>query len=84
MVPLPAETAWMHDALCRGQDPDLFFPERGVPTTEAKAICARCPVRYDCREYAIEHRIPNGIWGGLSGRDRKKVLLERRRLSRLL
>lgn len=64
-------------AACRGVDPDLFFPVRGAPCTEAKRICAGCPVQEPCKEWAIETRQPYGIFGGLSARQRSQA---RRRL----
>jgi len=57
---------WFRDAACRGMHPDLFFPGRGEPTAQVKAICAGCPVRDDCAEYGRDEQY--GIWGGLSGR----------------
>ena len=36
---------WMAEAACRGLDVQLFFPERGELTDQARAVCARCPVR---------------------------------------
>jgi len=66
----PAE--WMRHAACRHHNTNLWFPERGDPTDQAKNICSTCPVRNDCLNYAIA--IPNlvGIWGGLSTRERRK------------
>ena len=39
-----------------GVDPDLFFPERGASTREAKEVCRGCVVREDCLEYALGQR----------------------------
>jgi WhiB family redox-sensing transcriptional regulator len=66
-------TPWMRHAACRNQPTKLFFPERGDPVDEAKAICATCPVRQDCYDYSLT--IPNlvGIWGGSSGRERRET-----------
>lgn len=65
------DESWKVRAACRDSDTRLFFPERGDPVQEAKAICADCSVRTECLEYALA--IPNcvGIWGGLSGRERR-------------
>ena len=62
---------WKLDAVCRGSDPRLFFPERGESTTDAKAMCARCPVADQCHEDAMVHGTKHGIWGGLSERERR-------------
>jgi hypothetical protein len=47
---------WMDHGACVGANAALFFPPRGTtaPIKEAKAICADCPVRHDCLEWAIE------------------------------
>ena len=48
---------------------------------QAKAICARCPVRIECLEYAVRIREPHGIWGGLNELERRILLRERERAS---
>lgn len=63
--------SWHILAACRGMDPDLFFPERGASTREAKAICTACPVRVDCLAQAFTTGERHGIWGGLSERQRR-------------
>lgn len=65
--------AWQKDALCRGVDPDLFFPERGASTREAKAVCHQCPVQALCLEYALQGGEKFGIWGGKSERERRRI-----------
>lgn len=72
--PLP-EDSWQSEALCAQTDPEAFFPERDSSARDAKTICATCPVRQECLEYALENDERFGIWGGLSE-------LERRRLRR--
>ena len=36
----------------------------------AKSLCAECPIRKDCLEYAVEAQEEWGIWGGLTSRER--------------
>jgi hypothetical protein len=36
----------------------------------AKALCAECPIRQQCLEYAVEANEEWGIWGGLTPRER--------------
>ena len=76
------ERRWQEQANCLWVDPDLFFPERGASTREAKAVCRSCEVQSDCLEYALAHGEKFGIWGGLSERERRRVrrarALERR------
>lgn len=68
------QPAWMADGLCAQVDPEIFFPEKGGSTREAKTICRVCPVRTDCLGWALERREPFGVLGGLSGRERRKLL----------
>ena len=79
------ERRWQEEANCLGVDPDLFFPERGASTREAKGVCRGCEVRVECLEYALQHGEKFGIWGGLSERERRRVrrqrALERRRIA---
>jgi WhiB family redox-sensing transcriptional regulator len=68
-----AKPDWYDAAECKGLDPDMFYPERGVSTDEAKQVCAMCPVQVQCAEHAIVTMEKNGIWGGLSERQRKTI-----------
>lgn len=65
--------AWQADGACRTHDTDLFFPERGQPLDASRRICAGCPVREQCLDYAVEHNIGFGVWGGLSERERRRI-----------
>lgn len=67
------ERSWQIQANCMGVDPDLFFPERGSSTREAKEVCRGCVVRVDCLEFAIANGEKFGIWGGMSERERRRV-----------
>jgi len=67
------KTGWQAQANCMGVDPDLFFPERGGSTREAKEVCRGCVVREDCLEYALANGEKFGIWGGMSERERRRV-----------
>lgn len=71
------EAEWMDRGLCRSYPPDTFFPSDGVGVEVAKRICAECPVRAACLEYALENRIDHGVWGGTSERQRRRILKER-------
>lgn len=71
------EKSWWDFANCLGVDPDLFFPERGASTKEAKEVCRGCVVREDCLEYALGHGEKFGIWGGMSERERRRLRRQR-------
>ncbi len=74
----PADAkGWQDFANCLGVDPDLFFPERGASTREAKEVCKGCVVREDCLEYALANGEKFGIWGGLSERERRRIRRQR-------
>lgn len=73
----PAAESWQMFANCLGVDPDLFFPERGASTKEAKQVCQGCVVREDCLEYALANGEKFGIWGGLSERERRRIRRQR-------
>ena len=68
---------WQDFANCLGVDPDLFFPERGASTREAKEVCRGCVVREQCLEYALANGEKFGIWGGLSERERRRIRRQR-------
>lgn len=71
------DRSWMADALCRNADPALFFPDRGQPSAWALAVCARCPVREVCADYADAHYERHGVWGGLTFEQRMRRARER-------
>ncbi|MGY1590795.1 WhiB family transcriptional regulator [Geodermatophilus sp. SYSU D00965] len=72
------DESWRLDALCAETDPEAFFPEKGGSTREAKRVCASCPVRMECLEFALGNDERFGIWGGLSERERRRLRLQRR------
>ena len=69
---------WRSQAACRNTNPETFFPaaasgyvyERQL--SEAKAVCAGCPVRAECLDEALQ-RIPDGIAGGLTPAERRRL-----------
>src|SRR3954470_20316700 len=67
------DRSWQDQANCLGVDPDLFFPERGASTREAKEVCRGCVVRVECLEYALQNGEKFGIWGGMSERERRRI-----------
>lgn len=71
------ERSWQDQANCLGVDPELFFPERGASTREAKEVCKGCAVREACLEYALTTGEKFGIWGGLSERERRRIRRQR-------
>lgn len=65
---------WEDSAACRGAEPDVFFAPGGTQEHRAKVVCRSCPVRWECLAYALRHRVEHGVWGGLTDRERRKLL----------
>ena len=74
-------TTWRKLAACRGLDVEAFYPvtEDEADAAEAKAVCAVCPVRQACLEHALAHREREGIWGGTTERERRRIVRQRRK-----
>ncbi|HTX63543.1 MAG TPA: WhiB family transcriptional regulator [Acidimicrobiales bacterium] len=73
---------WRKRAACRGIDVEIFFPETeddAESEAAAKAVCEMCPVRQACLEHALAHREREGIWGGATERERRRILRQRRK-----
>lgn len=83
MIELLLEDAepWQVEGLCSQVGGDLWFPEDGALGNDAKRVCAQCPVRVECLEYALENNEKYGIWGGTGAHERKLILRTRRRAS---
>jgi WhiB family redox-sensing transcriptional regulator len=75
-------TDFFEDAACRDADTSVFFPASEADAGEAKAICAACPVREECLEYAIATRPPEGVWGGLTSTERHRLIRRRQKAAR--
>lgn len=71
--------SWRQRAACRGVDPDIFYPVSDEEAEPAKAICAQCPVREACLEYALANRERDGVWGGATERERRRIVRQRRK-----
>lgn len=67
------ENNWRMRAECLDADPEAFFPEAGSNGIGAKRICARCEVRDECLQYAMDNWIEDGVWGGLSLNERERL-----------
>jgi len=80
---------WVHDAGCRGKDPDLFFPVGNTgPAAEqlatAKGVCFACDVSDLCLEWAMQNSQDFGVWGGMAEDERRALRRQRRREARIL
>ncbi|MAT05833.1 MAG: hypothetical protein CL424_12415 [Acidimicrobiaceae bacterium] len=59
-----ADEEWRSRAACRGLPTNMFYPVPGVPVGSALAVCAQCPVRAECDEFASSTAEVHGVWGG--------------------
>lgn len=71
----PLAGNWRTRGECR-DDPDQLFV-RGAAQHEAKAVCVPCPVRAQCLAEALDRRIEFGVWGGMTERERRRLLRRR-------
>lgn len=72
---LLGQTPDFPNAVCSDSlDPDFWFPENNKQMKEdlpvLKIICGACPHQAACAEFAIKEDIQEGVWGGLSPRER--------------
>ncbi|WP_410661759.1 WhiB family transcriptional regulator [Amycolatopsis sp. lyj-112] len=70
----------LSQAACRGVDPELFFPVTEIgpgaqQVARAKDVCARCPVASACLDFAVDNGLAYGVFGGLSGAERRRLIL---------
>jgi WhiB family transcriptional regulator, redox-sensing transcriptional regulator len=79
---LPVES-WMEGPIaCRGKSPEIFFRDKGhfLGNREAIEICNTCIAQLECLQYALDHHIDDGVWGGTGRNERKRILRARRAL----
>lgn len=62
-------------AHCRDTDPDALFTF-GKSQDQAVGVCHECPIRVACLTEAMEHRIDDGVWGGMTVRQRRALRKE--------
>lgn len=70
---------WRQRAACRGVDPDIFYPVTDEEAEDAKTVCDACDVRQPCLEWALAYREHDGVWGGTTERERRRIVRQRRR-----
>jgi WhiB family transcriptional regulator, redox-sensing transcriptional regulator len=70
---------WRQHAACRGLDPEIFYPATDEEADIAKAICKVCAIRQACLEHALGSRERDGIWGGATEKERRRIIRQRRR-----
>lgn len=78
---------WRHRAICRDEDPELFFPVGNTGPAlrqieDAKSVCRRCPVTEQCLSWALTTGQDSGVWGGLSEDERRALKRRQARAAR--
>lgn len=75
------DLSWKSEGACRWVEPELFYPINDAEAGPAKLVCATCCVQERCGEYAISAREFEGVWGGLTGSERRALHRSRRVLT---
>jgi WhiB family transcriptional regulator, redox-sensing transcriptional regulator len=82
---LAVDESWAQYAACRGEDPELFYPEvndeRGLynqRVRDALQVCVDCPVVDQCLQYALVTDTRHGVWGGTTEIERARMLGRKR------
>lgn len=75
LAPLAGERrlSWVAQAVCRSADPDELFVT-GAAQKRAAVICRQCPVVTQCLVDALDNEIEFGVWGGMTERQRRKLI----------
>jgi len=73
------EIVWRELGACRGLEPSIFYPDDDDDALDAKEVCAECGVRVACLEFALRAREKQGVWGGATERERRRIIRQRRR-----
>lgn len=65
---------WMSDPArpCAKRNPDDWFPHDKY-LNKAKSLCDGCPQKVRCLQYALEERLEDGIFGGLTPAERQRI-----------
>jgi WhiB family redox-sensing transcriptional regulator len=70
---------WRQNAACRGLEPEIFYPGEDEDPSAAKAVCGQCHVQQICLEHALGSRERDGVWGGATEKERRRIIRQRRR-----
>ncbi len=79
MIVVVKQIMWRELGACRGLEPGIFYPDTEVEAENAKAVCQSCGVRVACLEFALNSHEKQGVWGGATERERRRIVRLRRR-----
>ncbi len=71
--PVTSDSSWATRGACVSMDPDGFFVQ-GAEQHAVKTACGACPVRTECLADALDNRVDFGVWGGMTERERRRLL----------
>lgn len=76
--PISTRQLWAGRAACRDLAGEAYFPDDGdLPSLDALAVCAGCPVAAECLATALVHEandgFRNGWWGGYAPDERAVI-----------
>jgi WhiB family transcriptional regulator, redox-sensing transcriptional regulator len=66
--------AWHEEALCRGIGPGGFVTSHAKLDDATAELCAACPVRQDCLDFALTIPELVGVWGGTTQAERRWLI----------
>ena len=75
------DLSWRLRGACRGLDPEIFYAgsEEDAGVERAKQVCNTCVVQQQCLEFALANRESEGIWGGATEKERRRIRRQRRK-----
>jgi len=65
--------SWHQDAACRGQGVRSWFSEAPANLDRARTVCAGCPVRDECYQFAMSDPDLEGVWAGFTAKERREI-----------
>jgi WhiB family redox-sensing transcriptional regulator len=74
-------SVWRDQAACQGLEARIFYPADEFEAESAKNVCEACLVQDRCLEYALTSREHEGVWGGCTEKERRRIQRQRRRAS---
>jgi len=73
LASLLGRPAWQRRAACRRVPLSVFFAGKGGTYGMAAELCATCPVREECLDYALSDPTLDGFWAGTTAQERKRM-----------
>lgn len=74
-----AEPSWRDEAACADAEINTqnldFFSDKTEEKYDSRAICmSKCPVRWECLQFALNEKIRWGVWGGVDEYELRRAL----------